>query len=105
MPGLGPIYTRADGFPSAQKLLAAGDISDDADRYNQNNGNALNAQKTKFAQLLWVAAAGDVTVMDIDGNTVLYDAVLAGQWHNTVPFKNVQKTDTAATGITVGYLF
>lgn len=101
--GLGPSYQRAAGFPCDQKLL--GDISDDSDTDNNYNGNALNTEKTKFAQMIWVAAAGDVTVVDLSGATVLYDAVVAGDWHRTVPFKNVQSTGTAATGITVGYLF
>lgn len=58
-----------------------------------------------YAQAFLLATAGDVTVVDMGGATVLYPSMTAGVWHNAAPFKQINDTGTTATVARVATLY
>lgn len=58
-----------------------------------------------YPQAFWCATAGDVTVVDMGGNTVTYPTCIAGMWHNVPPFKQINDTNTTATALQVGTVY
>lgn len=58
-----------------------------------------------YAQAFFAGTAGDVTVVDMGGETVTYPACVAGMWHNVPPFKQINDTNTTATALQVGTVY
>jgi hypothetical protein len=72
------------GFPKTVRSLSG--ISD-------TTNNAIIGNK--YANMIWIGTAGNVSLCLEDGNSVVFPALIAGRWHRMPPFKRVNLTGSA----------